>query len=103
MPYYLVPQVRGETRDELGVVVASWVEPQLGGGLAWRGDTDGVNYLVFVDVDVPGRTALTPAQVTAEVQRRATAKGRPVAPMLADYEKLSLGRVKLPSAVVVEI
>jgi hypothetical protein len=53
MPYYVVPQVTVEVKDELGVVVDTYVKPDLPGGVSWRGDTNGVNYLVFVDRELP--------------------------------------------------
>ena len=107
MPYYLVPQIKRfpPPDPDTGLVGEPTIEPQIGGGIGWRGDTDGANYLLFADVEIPGRTPLTDAEVSAEVQKRATAKGRPIATVLADYEKLSLGRVRLPrpAAPVVEL
>ena len=74
MPYYRVRQVIREQRDEAGKVVATWVEPQLGGGVSWRGDTDGTNYLLFCDQEVPGLTELTVPDVRAEVGKRPLAR-----------------------------
>jgi len=101
MPYYLVPQIKRfpPPDPDTGLVGEPTIEPQIGGGIGWRGDTDGANYLLFADTDVAGRTPLTHDEVSAEVQRRAMAKGRPVAAMLAATEKNSLGRVRLPRPV----
>ena len=61
MSYYLVPQIkRFQPPDpDTGLSPDPTIEPQISGGIGWRGDTDGVNYLLFADTDIAGRTALT--------------------------------------------
>jgi hypothetical protein len=92
MPYYLIPQIKrfAPPDPETGLSLEPTTEPQVPGGIGWRGDTDGADYLLFADTEIAGRTALTAAEVSAEVQRRATAKGVPMGAALADAEKLSI-------------
>ncbi len=92
MPYYQVPQV--VTRDKDGNIVE--IKPQLPGGVSWRGDTDGTNYLVFCDQDVPGLIALDPRFVVAEMRRFAQKKGRHPDRVLDDVERWNPARTPLP-------
>jgi len=92
MPYYQVPQV--VTKDKDGNIIE--IKPQMPGGVSWRGDTDGNNYLVFCDQDVPSLVALAPQRVVAEARRFAGLKGRNADRVLDDVERWNPGRVPLP-------
>lgn len=80
MPYYITPQIIEEHRDEHGVVISTTIRPQLPGGVGWRGDTDGVNYLVFVDRELP------PGGLY---------RGVPVAELAVTLQEMAANRVKM--------
>jgi len=97
MPYYVVPQIVEEHRDDHGVLIDTTTRPDLPGGVGWRGDTDGVSYLVFVDRELPpggrymeaGVRSLRP--LIAEINVRRAETGRPLL-RVADVDRWRLGK-----------
>ena len=97
MPYYVVPQIVVEVKNELGMVVDTTIKPDLPGGVSWRGDTDGVNYLVFVDRELPPGGRYMQAEgrslrpLIAEINIRRAETSRPLL-RVADVDRWRLGK-----------